>query len=1324
MIGKRVLLILLPVVIAFSVVYGTYQFIKPRVQHWLLEQVGRLSEQKLPVRVKIQEIDWSLLFPSLQIRGIEVQPKDESLPPVKIKEVSASLDLLALISGRLAISTLLADQPQMQLNLDSLMSRPNSQEKPEPLPLKDFFDFLKKVPVSRIAIQNGEFLMESEKLKTGLLLGTAHLFLSKSKDGLHLQWNFENSVVDYDELGEIPFHLDGEAHMNETALDLSTVKVGVLNTLLNAKGSFTDLPRLFIQPIGTLEFEILSDLDRVSQVGKNLIHLPPMQGRIDSSGRFEFKGAEKLDAGFKLSGNKLKIGAYHIGDIQFSGRLLNQMLQIPRISLAHPSGNLSVEDLKLDFSRSEEKKNTTLSARFASDKIDLHELLKKIDVGDLPLKLHLGTQLNCAGPIYPMTEFRCQGQAKGSQLEVRTGPRIEDTLVAIDAFSADGEFTVTDKQVQYKTQLTVAEDRGASDGVIAYKDGFKINYSSPLFQFKNLKRLAGLKLEGASEVQGSTQGDSDAATFNMNLKTQNFVFEDFALGSPSGALSYEKGVLKFDQIEAVLNNTHYETNVQVDLNKKEISADGSLSRFDLVDVLSVFGRIFKMPVELNGTGAAKFRLQGPFDLAKLSYDLNASVHQGSIAGETFDLFSLQMNSVAGDMKLQNAKLLKNKNVITASGQSNPAGQIDIVIEGSRLPLEESENVSKLGSQISGLLDVRTTLKGPIREPDINVVGRIYQLNMEELDFAESTFDIDFHKNSLRGNTNLFSGQLVSKFRFPLNDSSPFELDLQAKNWNYTTLLALVGGGSLLSEYKANLNGDLQLASDSGGLWAASGRGTINTLLLQRGSLTLVNPSPMELSMNSGIATLSNFRLEGEQTFFDIKGKSISKDDLNLRLEGKANLRLFQIFVPFLEELNGSANIAADVSGPLLKPEVFGNADIRGGFVKLKGFPHAFENLTADVQFSQSKVLINGFNGVLAGGRFEGDGSILISGPQNIPTNIKATLSGVSLNVPDRVRTNGDAEVIFSGNWFPFTLSGTYHVQGGFMDKEFTEESASNNLKQSSYLPKMILQSAFEPVLLDLNIVLEKPLAIKNSMVDGSVSGQITVKGPPAQPILGGQVLTEKGTKAIFRDKVFEVQSANVRFTNEADVNPDLYVTARSRIDEYDINMLIQGKAKNPALKLSSVPPLSDQDIISLIALGVRTESLEKQVQSGNKAKEETLKGAALGVFSQQGIFKKLQDTAGVQLQISTSYDDTRNVSVQRVTLSKKLSDKVRASATQTSASSTSSNEYSLQYNFTDNWSAIGRYEDRRSNENTNSSDSNRESQSILGLDLEFKKEFK
>lgn len=83
-----------------------------------------------------------------------------------------------------------------------------------------------------------------------------------------------------------------------------------------------------------------------------------------------------------------------------------------------------------------------------------------------------------------------------------------------------------------------------------------------------------------------------------------------------------------------------------------------------------------------------------------------------------------------------------------------------------------------------------------------------------------------------------------------------------------------------------------------------------------------------------------------------------------------------------------------------------------------------------------------------------------------------------------MRTSGSAEMTFSGSWFPFVLSGTYRVQDSLITKSLRIVDLREHLEAELVFAKMILQNAFEPILLDLNIILDRPAIVKNSLMDG------------------------------------------------------------------------------------------------------------------------------------------------------------------------------------------------------------------------------------------------
>ena len=282
---------------------------------------------------------------------------------------------------------------------------------------------------------------------------------------------------------------------------------------------------------------------------------------------------------------------------------------------------------------------------------------------------------------------------------------------------------------------------------------------------------------------------------------------------------------------------------------------------------------------------------------------------------------------------------------------------------------------------------------------------------------------------------------------------------------------------------------------------------------------------------------------------------------------------------------------------------------------------------------------------MAGGNFEGEGEVQIEGPRNLPSKFHFDLDSVTFNIPEKIKTSGDGEIDLSGSWFPFLISGAYRVQSGLVTKEFGGDESTSSTKQSSYLPKVLLQSTSEPFNFNLQILLNSPLRINNSTLVGSTQGELLLKGTPSHPLLSGKLTLDKDSKLIFKDKTFDVSVGTAQFNDPQEINPEIYVSANSHIAEYDINLLALGKGKDPTIKLSSTPSLAENDIISLLALGVTTNNSNQGtafVQKDQSQNMNTQLGAA--VFDQ--FTKPVQKALAVDIQVSSQYDDTKNMSTQ------------------------------------------------------------------------------
>jgi translocation and assembly module TamB len=1322
---KRVLLILAPVVIIFGLLYGVFKYFENDIQSWVLGRLDVFSQENLPFRIQAKSFELQFISPGLKLSEITVTTKDPALwgfQELKLENARANLDFLQALGGRIFLSSVILEGAQAKVDLDQLITEPASPRKYFNWSL--FFAQIQRVPLYRLALIRNKIEVTSTKNSLSIRSSDLDLIVFNQKDKFNFKADLSDTIIHLspnDKTWDIPLKFRADVTLDSDKFEFHELDLTALNSRIQTHGELINLPELLVDPQGEFEFKTNLSLGEWQQAFHQPDQLISMAGNIMAQGQITRKRGTEPFGKTEITGQAVRISQFDIGDFELKGNYKDKVAHLSDLVLHHPAGDLTVENLQLEIPSGD---NISFKGKISTEALDLHDLLEHLNVGDLDLDSFLSGKLECQGKISPSPDVVCNGAIASEQLEVRSGPRADSTIVAVDDLQAQGEVRVTNTAVSYRADLKAFEDQGQSDGVISYQEGFHINYSSPDLHLRNIKNLANLKLEGHGKIQGTTSGNAKSAIMTMNLDLKQASFEDFILGEPKSDISYKEGLLSFDHLQGGIGNSRYSAKVAVDLHKKELQAEGQVPALELSDLFGAIERKLKLPVEVTGFGSAFFKVSGPLQLNQLTYNISAQTFRGQIAGETYDRFSADVSAVKGEVKLDKVLLAKNKAIVSVFGNGHPSGQIDITVRGDRFLLEESENITRLSSSISGIFSWQMGLTGHIQSPDVSLKAALSELSMEELAFPNSAVQLAITKKGLEGSANLLGSRLKCDFLIPFSIEDPFKLKAQALDWNFATLFALIGGANLLPDYQTSISGSLDLASDSGGFFKSTGQGQIDRFILKRGGQSLSTTNPMEFIMKSGVMSFVNFSLNSDQGrdqgFLEVRGSQFTAENLDLKIEGKAPLRLLHIFVPFLEEVAGTGTVSVAVSGKVSKPEILGNANMANGFIKIKSFPHPFERIAADLQFSVSKVLVNQFTGNFAGGVFKGDGSILIEGPRDLPMNIVTHVENANLNVPDGIKTSGDADFSFSGSWFPFLLSGVYRIKSGIIDKEFTEETAVGGLRQSSYLPKIILQSAFEPLIVDIQAQFDKPLTIKNSMMEGSVTGLMQVKGTPSQPTLIGKVQTERNSKLMFKDKIFDITTGNVQFKEGAEINPELYVAARSRVTDYDVSLLVQGTAKAPLIRLSSSPPLSESDIISLLALGVVTA---KSDRVGRKEDQNSAMAIASGIVSSTKIGRDLQQAIGFNLQLSSSYDDTKNVSVQKITLSRKLSDKVNLSASRIQGQQ-KSNEVKLRYLFNNNVSVVGTYEERQALEDAKTSDAPRANESIFGIDLEYKREFK
>lgn len=1339
---KRVFLILItPILGLFLLVLSLKYYIFPKTESFLIHKIQSYSEQKFPILIQIEKIRIDFLEPSIFFEKIKLTPKSqfqEFSNGITLKSLEAEFDFIGLLFGRLHLNGLLIDELKGEINLDPFLSKKSESSE---LPIEEIFRVLEHIPIHQISIKNSSYLIKCKNNNIDSSLDNISIEVKNEKNKVGLKFKSSNIRFQIKNINEnkgikngivqqanssinIFGDFQSQFLMTPKNLKIENFQLRIDDGFIKLKAKIDHVNRLLIEPQGSVSLESKVPLGSVySKLNPffKKMKWPEISGEVVSKGEISFKGLQNSVGKMSILTSKIMIDQFKIGDASLNGTLKENRLELSEILINHPSGSAQLKESRISIDQS-----LNFSTHVNFKKISLQKLLLSIKLKGVPADVDLAGNLKCQGQILKSFHSVCQADVDGQSLHVQSTDVVKpSTIVFIDQIRAKGEVSIDTHSVKYKANVYLHNDSGQTDGEIVYSEGFHINYKTDHLDLKNISNISNLNLRGETSLQGFTEGDSNHGIFNIQIKSKDFGINVFNLGHLNTYLSYKSGSLSLDDISGSMTESNYNGSLKIDLTEEKISGRIHFPRLNINDVASALDGLIHVPVQIQGNGNGSLEFTGPLDFWKLNYKIRSKFHNGSIGTERFDDLVCDITGDNGRMNMDNVLLKYGNSTLLTQGEVSSDKVINLNLTGNLWRLEESVLVQKFSSNVLGVLNFNAEVSGAIDQPTLQANGLVKETVIDEQEISDSFFKLQLNRDKLEGQVAIFDKKLEGHFSIPISEkTSEFVMNGVVNHFPFTQVLAVFGGNGMINEYDSDFSAVFDLKSKLGDIRNLSGNVKVDTLNLRRRNQFIQNTKPIEIKLVNGSMNLKNFILEGSGNSVQLSTMSTVDNHNKIKLVAETEGRLWHLLVPFLEDVSGKINIITEMDFLPSGLQLLGTATLNSGSAKLKGIPHPFEKLQGEFNFSHSRANISSLKGSFAGGKVTANGNIEFQGFQKIPMNIDLILSDMSLHLPDKVKTLGSAQLSIKGSWFPYFLSGTYKVDSGLVEKEFTDDSGSNQMvKRSVFLPKAIKEKEFQPILLDILVSMDKSVSIKNSQIDGSFLGTVQVKGVPTDPVILGKVQLDKKSRLLFKDKIFEIQNGVVTFDNPDEVSPDLYITAQSRVQDYDINMLIQGNTKkNLNIKLTSLPPLPEKDIVSLLALGVTTTTMDQKSLSQSQATQTGVEvGAAL--LKSIKLDRKVQETTGWDLKVTsvTTSDSTKSISVPKAVATKKVSDKVGASV---SLGADQSKELKLQYFFNNNLSTIGSYEEQGVQDGANSISVDRRSRGVFGLDLEFKKEFK
>jgi len=320
-----------------------------------------------------------------------------------------------------------------------------------------------------------------------------------------------------------------------------------------------------------------------------------------------------------------------------------------------------------------------------------------------------------------------------------------------------------------------------------------------------------------------------------------------------------------------------------------------------------------------------------------------------------------------------------------------------------------------------------------------------------------------------------------------------------------------------------------------------------------------------------------------------------------------------------------------------------------------------------------------------------------------------TMNGtdMQLRFPEGMKSQVDSTLTLRGTMSDALLTGLVNVKdavyqpafstgGGFFDFGGGEENVPAGPSTTTV-----------PLRYDIQILAPSTLQIRNNTLRLVAQANVNLRGTFDKPVILGRLEVVRG-EAFIEAKKFRLTRGTIDFNNPSRTEPFFDIEAESQIRVPGENYRVTLRASGPPdrlrnFALTSDPPLPESDVLALVFSDLAPSGELGQYRTDITPQQQLIRqraALALTGRASEEVNRVAQQTLGVDaFQITPSISDPNNLSSRlepgaRVTIFKRVSDKISLTYSRSLASATRDQIILLEYDQTDQFSwTLSRNED-------------------------------
>ena len=677
-----------------------------------------------------------------------------------------------------------------------------------------------------------------------------------------------------------------------------------------------------------------------------------------------------------------------------------------------------------------------------------------------------------------------------------------------------------------------------------------------------------------------------------------------------------------------------------------IRAAVTMQDASLQDLLEIAGQ--KLPV----TGTVNIRAEGNGTVNDLNGGGHLSIEGGTIYGDPYKSLNTDLRFAGREAQATNLVFLEDGGRITGDGGydlNSEAYHFDA--QGAGFDLARIRPLQSRAS-VTGMLAFEAHGSGTVQSPQLMANLHLTKVNIANA--ITGTVEAELHTQGrmllVNADSNMSNALLKIQGQTELGGDYETQAQLTLSNFNVDPLLRSLNVQGLTAQSSigatVNVSGPLREPKKM------NGDATMQQFAVSLAGVALRSDGAVHATLVNGRVHLDPLHIVGEDTNLRAQGSVgvlTERHDLNLQAGGSVNMRLVQTFDSDLTA-SGHVDFNVNAGGTVDNPNLTGNVRFTNVSMALADFPNGLSQVNGTLEFDQDRLDVKTLTAVSGGGTLTLGGFLTYQ--QGLFGDLTATASGVRIRYPRGISSMADAKLRLQGTQKSMLLSGnvtiTRFVVGSDLDlAAFGSTAGGVTLPPNPDAPS-------NHVRLDVHIVSAPQLDFQNSYAKLAGEVDLRVRGTVAQPTVLGHVSITEGS-ATFAGTKYELQHGDIYFSNPVRINPVIDLSATARVEDYDITIGLTGTASKPVPTFRSEPPLSEQDIFSLLAVG-RTQEEQQiysnmQAQAGVNSAADALLGGALNATLSNRVEKLF---GGGSVKIDPTYVTGTGNSSARITVEQQV----------------------------------------------------------------------